>query len=215
MLNRFLVYVFERLALNNFVMSRLDRAERHFERVVRLAPEKSGYRYNLALCKMGLGKFAEAEALLLAYIEEEGEGYPPRRALADLHYFSGEREKAGKSYAACLRKAKESEKPLLTLRRDICSDKAAYADAARAAKLYEEGTALFNEKPDEAFELFRQAARLDPSHFPSLNNMGAICMNIRRDYLGARGYFERSLALSDQPVVRKNLAKLDKAQGAL
>lgn len=206
MLNRLLLRFYEHMALNAFIVADMAKAERYFEKALKVAPQKTRLFYNLGLVKIGLGKFAEAEELMARYRTAEGDSPALQRTMADLYYLSGQRTKAGELYSRCLKRGKE--KVLLALRRDICASEQSFGDAMRAAQVYDEGNRLFKESPEEAFRRFEEAVRLDPSHYPSLNNLGALCMNSRQDYRLAKGYFEKSLALSEQPLARKNLDRL-------
>ena len=199
-----------RMAMNGFITSDMEQAERHFEKALALHPYDDGISYNLAVVKIGRGDYEAAEGILLDGLARLRDPYQMQRTLADLYYLWGKRDQALEYYTAC-RKQRRGEGELLRLRAEICRDEQAFSQAVEAASLYQRAVSIMQSDPHQAREMLLQVVRLDPSHYLALNNIGTIHMNVLNDYEGARSYFLQSVALSEQPMVRKNLKLLEKA----
>ncbi len=204
------VWIFERLALNGLAAGDLPRARSRFETLRRIAPERRGVEYNLALIAFSLGRYEEAAAGFEREAKRHGDSPELLRARADLAFARGMREEASSFYDELLAaETRPGERPFLELRRTICRDGAAFSRALEGAGAFEEGNAFLREgRLTEAEEAFRRCAEADPSHFLALNNLGAIALEAHGDEHGARDYFARAASLADHPLVRANQARL-------
>lgn len=208
MLKRVAIYLNERLLLNALANGDYARADKALARIARWEGRSRRVLHNLALVRLGQWNFAAAEALLEQQIEEYGEAPELLRALAEAAYLSGERERAAQRLAAVLADPDCDDRGLLERRAAICADVAAYDRAMAGKQDFAAGIALLRkDDADGAAAAFRRAAEADPTDFVALNNLGTVLLNRIRDHAGAIRAFERAQELSDQAIVRGNLAK--------
>jgi Tfp pilus assembly protein PilF len=206
------LYFNERVLLNSLANGDYARAERALVRLERLEGRSRRVMHNLAVVRMGQGDFAAAEALFEQQIEDFGENAALLRALSEAAYLRGDRVHAAKRIAAALADPDCPERPLMERRAAICADAAAHAKAMAGKKEFAAAIVLLGKgEKDAAIAAFRRAVAADDSDFVALNNLGALLTNHAKDYEGAAQAFEKALALSDQALMRDNLAKAREA----
>ncbi|RAI40737.1 tetratricopeptide repeat protein [Rhodoplanes roseus] len=207
MLKSLLLRACERIALNAMATARYDRAERWLRRMQGIEGETRRVLHNLALARLAQGDAAGAEVLLERLVDRDGESPAVLRALAEAAYLSGDRDKARTRLAAVLADPDCADRTLLGRRLALCEDAGAHAKAMAGKRDFAEGNRkLAAGDKDGALNAFRRAAEADPTDFVALNNLGTLLMNHAGDRVAAAKIFERAAALSDQPVLRRNLA---------
>ncbi|MDC7789673.1 tetratricopeptide repeat protein [Rhodoplanes sp. TEM] len=207
MLRSLLLRLHERLALNAMAAGDYAKAERAFRRMQAIEGDTRRVLHNLALARLAQGDPAGAEAVLERLVDAWGAAPATLRALAEAAYLAGDRERALRRLRAALADPDCPERGVLTRRAALCEDAAAYARAMAGKRDFAEGTArLAAGDGDAAIAAFRRAAENDPTDFVALNNLGTLLMNHAGDRAAAAAVFEQALALSDQPLVRRNLA---------
>jgi len=203
--NKFL----SRRALNAYTAGDYQTALTLFKELRDKSPSQAGHGHNIALCYLGMGAFEQAEPLLLQELEQFGDHFPRIRALGDLYYAWGKREKAEEYYRRAIEESPEEEGVRqLKLRIEICRSEERFARAQEAAARYQEGNELLAaEKPDEALDAFADALALDPSNVQAMNNYATMLMNHKKDVDQAVSYFEKALALHNIPAIRLNMQR--------
>lgn len=208
MFARVMIWFNERLMLNALAHGDYGKAELAIARLQRYEGRTRRVMHNLAVLRMGQGRYAEAESLFEQQIEDYGENPELLRALAETAYLGGDRDHAARRIAAALAEPDCPEPELLKRRAAICADPDAHAKAMAGKKDFAAALTLLGKgEKDAAIAAFRKAADADPTDFVALNNLGALLMNHAKDYAGAALAFEKALALSDQALMRANLAK--------
>ncbi|MDQ2082730.1 tetratricopeptide repeat protein [Xanthobacteraceae bacterium Astr-EGSB] len=214
MIQRVMIFFNERVMLSALAHGDYAKAELALGHLQRWEGRTRRVMHNLAVVRMGQGRFAEAEALFEQQIEDYGDNPDLLRALAETAYLAGDRAHAARRIEAALAEPECPEPELLKRRAAICADPRAHAKSMEGKKNFAAALAhLGKGEKDAAIDAFRRAADADPSDFVALNNLGALLMNHAKDYAGAARVFEKALALSEQALMRDNLAKArDKAQ---
>lgn len=207
MLRSLLLRAYERIALNAMAVGNYAKAERMLRRMERLEGSSQRVLHNLALTRLAQGGYADAEAMLLRLADLYGRGPAVLRALAEAAYLSGDRDRAVARLRDVLADPDCPDRTLLTRRAALCEDAVAYARAMAGKRDFADGNAkLAAGDKDGALKAFRRATAADPTDFVALNNLGTLLMNHAGDRIAAARAFERAAALSDQPLLRRNLA---------
>jgi tetratricopeptide (TPR) repeat protein len=208
-----LLSLYERLALNAYVLGDYPRALRW----LRLLESKEGDSIrvlrNLGVVLLASGEVKAAEACLRKEEALYGPSFHRHAALADLAYSQGDRAEAARRYALALAEpeAKEGKWGVASL--DLLEKRLANsrdAEAFRRGRLSLEAFARGEEERDsgeakKALASFEEAADLDPTNWPALNNAGSIVLNVLHDPERAVGLFSKALALSPSAQVARNL----------
>lgn len=198
----------ERVLLNSLANGNYARAERALARIERLEGRTRRVIHNRAVILMGKSDFAGAESLFDQQVDDYGDNPNLLRALSEAAYLGGDRVNAAKRIAAALADPDCPDRPQLERRAAICADASAHARAMAGKKDFAAALAdLAQGDKDEAIAGFRAAVEADASDFVALNNLGALLLNHAKDYEGAVDAFEKALKLSNQPLMRDNLAK--------
>jgi len=204
---------YERFGLNAYVQGDLARAEKWFRRLEAREPDSIRVLRNLGVIRLAQGDTAGA----LRYLKREealyGASFHRHAALADLAYSSGDRKEAGRRYALALAEPEAApggryaaSRALLEARLAIASDPAAWEKSRASMLRFAEAEARRDGgEPEAAYRLFREAADLDPTNWPSLNNAGSLALNAMDDPETARELFSRALSLSPGSQVARNL----------
>ncbi len=79
------------------------------------------------------------------------------------------------------------------------------AAARGAARFLEAETARDGGDNEKAMALFEEAASLDPTHWPALNNAGTVALNVLGDADRALVLFERAFSLAQSAQVARNI----------
>ncbi len=200
---------YERMGLNAYVQGDYAKAERWFRKLEAREPDSLRVLRNLGVILLAKGDAEGAEKMLLREEQLYGASFHRHAALGDLAYARGRRKEAERRYAAALAEAEAGSaatRKLMEARLALCHDEAAFertrgslgrfgeAEAARAA-----GDAR------RAVRLFDEAAELDPTNWPALNNAGTILLNELGKAEEALERFNRALELSRAPQVARNV----------
>ncbi|EJW13447.1 hypothetical protein A33M_3867 [Rhodovulum sp. PH10] len=213
MLSRLLLRLHERLAFNAMARADYPRAERWFRRMLAHEGRSQRVLHNLALVRLARGDHAEAETLLCEEAERFGEQPAVLRALAEVGYLSGDREKALARISAALQHENCPDRALLTRRLALCEDATAHFRAMTGKHAFAEGNAyLARGDAAGALTAFRHAAEADPTDFVALNNLGTLLLDHAHDREAAARAFAKAAELSDQPVLKRNLAAARREQ---
>jgi len=201
----------ERLAMNSFVASDFEQAAAYWRKLALLSPEGPGIHYNLGLVYMATKNYNKAKEAFQVELNRQGETLPLLKALAERAFLGGERGAALDLYHQVLRSEgiTMKERTLVENKIALCRDDECFARALAAIGDFEEGCALMQEERfAEAEKKLQLAAEADPTHFLSRNNLGVIAMNVQRDLLRARTFFQQADDLIDHPLVKDNLKRL-------
>jgi tetratricopeptide (TPR) repeat protein len=212
-MNTMFAGLYERFGLNAYVQGDLERAEKWFRRLEAREPNSIRVLRNLGVIRLARGDTGEA----LRYLKREEALYGPsfhrHAALADLAYSSGDRKEAGRRYALALAEPEAApggryaaSRALLEARSAIAADPAAWEKSRTSIRRFAEAEAKRDGgDPEAAYRLFREAADLDPTNWPALNNSGSLALNAMGDPEAARELFSRALSLSPGSQVARNL----------
>ncbi len=198
---------YQQQAFNHFVRGNFDKAERWFQKLLSSKPGTVGVRHNLALVKLAMKRHDEAVQLLNDELDRFGGTYERYRGLADAYYLWSHAEEAAEAYRKALEMGVEGkDRVFLTTRIEICSDETMFASAMEGLKLFNDANDMQRSGHyEEALTLFRKSVDLDPSNFIAHNNLGSLHMNYEEDYPAAIAEFEAALALTELPLIQKNL----------
>ena len=199
--------------MNAFAAGDYAKAERFVRAIERIEGESERVLRNLALARLAQGDYAEAMRYLAKEIDRYGATPHRLRAAADAAYLSRERVQARERIAAALAEPAFANDALLQKRLRICEDVRAYEKAMEGKKAY----ALARERLAAhdyagARTHFERAVAADPTDFVALNDLGSLFANHFQDLGAAKKAFKAALALSDQPMVRRNLAAVGNAR---
>ena len=201
----------ERTALNAFTLSKFEKAQRAFEKILQLDPDRKGVYFNRGLALMSMQRFAEARQSFLEESSRHGDSLPLQKALAEAAYRMGDRIAARDHYScAGSLTSTAKEQGFCEKRAAICASEGQFAQAMVAQELLDQADGLMLQKKfDHAEPLFQEACQLDPTCFQALNNIGAIRLS-QKDYAGAKESFLKADELVDLPMVKNNLLYLAK-----
>ena len=187
-------------------------AEKYFKKAISVNSEKEGINYNCAVAMIGSKKFDEAETFLKNEIKISGEHYNILKTLSELYYNSGQRKKAFTYFKKTLEKCSdENESVLIKNKIKNSSDEKIYNKCLQAMEFFEKGAAFLNNGDwKKARGEFIKALNLDKTNPFIYNNLGFICMMKEKKYFEARELFRKALKLSNLPVIRQNLDKIDR-----
>jgi len=212
--NRYLIIdkIYNRLAMNALSTGDYSAAEKYFKKAISVNSEKEGINYNCAVAMIGSKKFDEAETFLKNEIKISGEHYNILKTLSELYYNSGQREKAFTYFKKTLEKCSdENESVLIKNKIKNSSDEKIYNKCLQAMEFFEKGAAFLNNGDwKKARGEFIKALNLDKTNPFIYNNLGFICMMKEKKYFEARELFRKALKLSNLPVIRQNLDKIDR-----
>ncbi|PKL23630.1 MAG: hypothetical protein CVV47_14075 [Spirochaetae bacterium HGW-Spirochaetae-3] len=209
----FLAGLYERFGLNAYIQGDSDKALAWFRKLERIDPDSIRTLRNLGVLLLSVGDAEGAEAYLLREESLYGESFHRHSALADVAFARGRREDAGRRYAAALADTDaspngryEASLSFLSRRLELCGDEAAFRRACDGKNSFGEAE-LAREAgdPERAIALFEEAARLDPTHWPALNNAGTIALNALDDPDRALALFEKAFSLARSAQVARNI----------
>ena len=204
--------IYNRFALNALTTGDYTRAEKYFKKAMSINSNKQGINYNCAVAMIGTKKFNEAEICLHREMEISGQSYNTLKTISELYYISGQREKAASYLKRTLEKCPdENESALLKNKIKNSTDEKTYKKCIQALELFENGTTLLNKGEwEEARELFIMALDLDKTNPFIYNNLGFIFMMKDKKYFEARELFRKAMKLSNLPMIKQNLDKIDR-----
>ncbi len=199
----------ERMGLNAYVSGDYEGAERWFRKLESREGESLRVLRNLGVILLARGDAEGAGRYLRREEERFGPSYHRHCALGDLAYAGGRREEALRRYRAALAEpdggGAGASRALLEVRAAACADAAAYARTRGAQERFAAGEAARDAgRHEEALAAFEEAAALDPSMWPALNNAGAVLLNGLGDAARAAPYFEKAFALSGSAQSARN-----------
>ena len=202
----------ERFGLNAYALGRFERAEKWFRRLEKTEPDSVRVLRNLGVIRLACGDLPGAESFLKREEELYGESWARHRALADLAYASGKREEAARRYAAALsdRDAAYADGPefaFIRARLALCRDEATFAPTRTGAKRFAAGEAAReNGDQETALAAFLEAAELDGTNWPAVNNAGVILLARSGGAAEALELFRKAAACARIPMIERNIA---------
>jgi tetratricopeptide (TPR) repeat protein len=210
-ITRFRIELLERTGLNKYVTGDYEAAEKAFQSVLDLQPDRPGIRHNLALVWAARGDFGKAEPLLLEELEEFGDHYPRLRVLGDLYYQWGKPDAAASMYRRALaEECPDSERPFVEGRIAVAGDAGKYAQALESRDALMEGNRLMEDgSHTEAAEHFRRAVEADPTNISAWNNLGVVLLDHLKEIEEAVKTFRQAYRLQPVPWIRSNLEKAE------
>lgn len=202
----------ERMGLNAYVSGDYTAAERWFRKLESREGESIRVLRNLGVILLAKGDAEGAARYLRLEEKRYGPSFHRHCALGDLAYAAGRREEALKRYSAALAEpeaapggAAPARCGTLEARVAICGDPAAFERSRLGFARFAEGEAARNAgRSAEAVAAFEEAAALDPSHWPALNNAASILLNTLDSPERALALFERAFGLSGSPQCARN-----------
>lgn len=209
----FLSGLYERLGLNAYIQGDPKKALAWFRKLETVEPDSIRVLRNIGVILLSSGDAAGAEEYLLREERLYGESLHRHSALADLAFARGRREDAAKRYASALADpdlapagGRSSQRGFIEKRLKICKDSEAFEAATRAAAVFTQAeSARDSGDNDLALALFEEAAMLDPTHWPALNNAGTLALNVIGDAVRAQTLFERAFDLAQSAQVARNV----------
>lgn len=209
---RFLSRLYERLGLNAYIQGEPEKALAWFRRLEAVEPDSIRVLRNIGVILLSCGDAPGAEDYLLREERLYGESLHRHSALADIAFARGRREDAARRYAAALSdpdlapEGRSGQRGFILKRLELCRDPAAFEAAARGAAIFAQAeSARDSGDVDRAMALFEEAAALDPTHWPALNNAGTLALNSVGDAARALTLFERAYALAQSAQVARNV----------
>lgn len=204
--------IYNRFAMNALIIGDYSRAEKYFKKAMSINSNKQGINYNCAVAMIGTKKFDEAEICLHREMEISGQSYNTLKTISELYYVSGQREKATSYLKMTLEKCPdEDESALLKNKIKNSADEKTYRKSLKALDLFEKGAALLGEGEwEKARDEFLKALDFDKTNPFIYNNLGFISMMKEKKYFEARDLFRKALKLSNLPMIKQNLDKIDK-----
>lgn len=216
---RSLLALYERFAINAYATGEFEKAERWLRRIENAEGESARVLRNRGVVALADGRMEEARLLFLREEELYGESYYRHLALADLAWAEAQGEEAARRYAAALADDDSlgtyvAERPFLKVRLDIAGNPERFSLAMEGAAQYRRGNALRDAATagegrraalEAAVEAFREAARMDPSHWPALNNAGALLLNELGAPEAAAACFKAAAAIRPSPTLKTNI----------
>jgi tetratricopeptide (TPR) repeat protein len=205
--------LYERFGLNAYIQGDSEKALAWFRRLERAEPESIRVLRNIGVILLSSGDAQGAERYLRREEELYGESFHRHSALADIAYALGRRDEAAGRYAAALADPEAAptgrhagSRAFLERRLGLCRDPAAFEAASRGAALFNEAEAARDAgDPERALALFEEAASLDPTHWPALNNAGSVALNALGRSERALRLFERAFELARSAQVARNV----------
>lgn len=212
-MQNFFSTLWERFGLNAYIRGDYDKAERWFRKLEQREPNAISVLRNLGAILMAQGDAEGAELYLLKEEKLYGKSFHRHAGLADIAYARGKRKEAERRYAFALQEPEcqsggkaEASRSLLEKRLAICASEAAFARSRESMKVFREAEELRCEKKyEEAVQKFKEAAALDETNWPALNNAGSICLNQLRKNREAQEFFEKAFEISKNIQVARNL----------
>lgn len=211
-IDKFLVNTYERVAFKSYTLSKFEKADRFFRKILALEPDRTGTCYNLGMVNHAMGRYDEAERYVGRERARIGDTYEICRAMADIYWHKKDRESAHRFFKLAKNVAlEERDKNLMSRKMGLCASDRSFVEALAAAKVFEEADRLMNEKKyDQAEALYIDGLEKDSSNFFAMNNLGVINMNIKMDYDEAEKYFLMGDEIVSFKVISENLSKLSK-----
>jgi tetratricopeptide (TPR) repeat protein len=211
-INKIKIDFYERVAFRSYTLSKFDKADRYFRKILEIEPDKTGIAYNLGAVNFAMGNLAEAEKFVSRERQLTGNTYEICKALGDIGWQKKDSAMSLTYYKAALEHAgSEHDKNLMNKKIELCSDENKFTEAVDSVSLFKEADQrMMNKEYDKAEELYEQGIEKDPSNFLALINIGVIAMNIRMNYDMAEKYFQQAYEISDIGVIKENMKKLAK-----
>lgn len=206
---------YTRSGYSAFINGNFPLAQARYEKVRDLDENYPGVLYNLGLAAMSIGQHQRAADHLEKEHKRVGDQYHVLRALADLAFTRGQREKAKSYYKLCLPMVDDDKsKAVISRRIELASREEAFKAAMEAPELFERGNDLMNTgRYHEADEAYQKCIAADPTHFLALNNRGVLWMNFLLNDETAVECFKAAHALADMPIIEDNLYRVSRKLG--
>lgn len=210
---KLLTSIYERLGLNAYIQGDPGKALAWFRRLEAIEPDSIRTLRNLGVILLATGDAEGAESYLLREERRYGESFHRHSALADIAFARGRRQEAARRYAAALGApevgqggSNRGSRGFLEKRLALCQDPVAFEAAMSGADCFSRAEAARDAGEHErAMALFDEAASLDPTHWPALNNAGSLALGALGNPERALGYFERAYALAQTAQVARNV----------
>jgi len=212
-MQNFISVLWERFGLNAYIRGDYKKAERWFRKLEQREPDAISVLRNLGVILLAKGDAEGAEAYLLREEKLYGKSFHRHAGLADIAYARGKRKEAERRYALALQEPEcqpggkaEASRSLLEKRLAICASEAAFIRSRESMKIFREAEELSREKKyEEAVLKFKEAAALDETNWPALNNAGSIYLNQLGKNREAQEFFEKAFEISKNIQVARNL----------
>jgi len=209
----------ERLGLNAYVQGDYEKALKWFHKLEESERDSIRVLRNLGVILLASGDADGAKTYLLREEKLYGPSYHRHSALADLAYAAGDRKEAARRYGLALAEPEAAAggsaaamAPFIEARLAIAKDAAAF-EKSRSSMLRFQEAEKARDSGDArgAVARFEEAASLDPTAWPALNNAATIFLNALGEPEKARALYERALELSRSPQVARNLELAENA----
>lgn len=203
--------ILEHFAFNALGVQDYRKASYYFKKIVDACPNRQGVHYNYAVSLIGSKQYALAEKHLLDEQRLTGERYEILKTLGELYYTNNNPGKAldffRKSLEHCV---DDKDAAVIRKKISIAGNPKQYYDILKANSMFEQASSrLDNNQWQEALTLFKQALDYDKDNPLIYNNLGVISLNHEKEYMKAKTYFQKALAYSDLPIIKRNLDKAE------
>jgi len=210
---KFVTSIYERLGLNAYIQGDPEKALAWFRRLEAVEPDSIRTLRNLGVILLASGDAEGAESYLRREEQRYGESFHRHSALADIAFARGRREEAARRYASALADPEAAQggssrgsRAFLEKRLALCRDPVAFESAMHGADRFSRAeTARDAGEHERAMALFDEAASLDPTHWPALNNAGSLALGSLGKPEQALAYFERAYALAETAQIARNV----------
>jgi len=212
LINKIKIDMYERVAFRCYNLSKFEKAEHYFRKILEIEPDRIGIAYNLGAVCFAMGNLEEAEKLLSEERQRSGNNYEICKSLAEIGWLKEDRHSALTHLKSTLGHAEaDCDKKFISMKIDLCKDDETFMEAISAIDDFKEADKhMAYREYDEAEKLYYSALEKDPSNFLAWINIGVIAMNIRMDYDKAEEAFSKAHEMSDLDVISKNMEKLQK-----
>jgi tetratricopeptide (TPR) repeat protein len=208
---RIKIAYYERKAYRAMQQDIWDQAEKYLRLLLDMNESNMGFRYNLGVCLLAQKKFEEAEQLFLGNVERYGESLRTCRVLGDLYYEWNDREQALEWYQKAIEDNPDRrEKKLLRSRISICESPEKFDRVSQAFSLAEEARKLKSTQPEKSLELYKRAAKADPTHVEALNAVGGLLLEHYKEPESALKYLRQVDKLVNSEHLQLQIQRIEK-----
>jgi tetratricopeptide (TPR) repeat protein len=210
-MKRIILFFLKRFALNAFIGEDFEKSLKYFERMYSLDPGEPGILYNIALAYLGLADYEKSEQYLLDHVQQEGETREAVRALGDLYYLWGKKEKSLRYYQNYTRMLPDGGyEKMIELRISLLGSLKDADTLVRNHEKFKRSMQAFRLKHyDKAEMLLREVIMFDPSNVHAYNNLGVIMKEHHEDWKEAAELFSHAAMLSSCHMYKSNLKKIE------
>lgn len=209
----FVLAFYERMGMGAYATGKLDKAESWFRKIEAVEPDSIRVLRNIGLVLLAKGDAEGARTYIAREEKRYGASFHRHAALGDIAYAAGNRREAERRYRLALEDREcgpeghnRHLRPLLELRIGICANPVRFESSRESMRLFTEGTTRSTKGDYEgAVKVWLEAAKLDDSNWPALNNAARLLLEKLHRPEEAQDLFRRAFELSRSVQVARNL----------